>query len=156
MYLPTKNLEGKAKAINAVHAAGNELAPLLVLRLAEGYKLKDDRRLYKKDRDALNDIIKARNNEGLHIYIDENGYSICLRIKAHYTDDPGKEYSSTSYINDYIYLANVSENEIHEPEPREMITADEMRAKESEIMDIDAKIRELETRKSGLKLKLYL
>lgn len=80
----------------------NQVTPLLIARLAEGFKVKNDYSFYTRDSKELRSIIAACKPSGSNIraYIKESEYSIYLYVDASYRTG---EYGC-AYINRSIYL----------------------------------------------------
>ena len=105
-----ETLRNRAKCIERVHTYINKVAPALIVRLEQGFKLKTDGMLYQKDADEMRAIAsdyKKYGGEGWtdksSAYVRTDQYSIWLEVTDTYTEY-GFHSESTSYYKRTAYI----------------------------------------------------
>ena len=158
-------LERRAACMNRVHKYVNEVVPVLVALLENGFKLTNSYQLYQKDKDRLDNAKDTvcqpalsqgtQGRRGSSAYIRSDEYNITLEVSDNY---PAKYHShdSSSYSSDYykktIYLWNNRDKcpaqTVTPWEPLDHINYIDMINASNELIQVEAEI-------SGLQDKAY-
>jgi len=127
--------KGKAKAINELNKYLNEVAPLVIARLSEGFRLNTSGQLFKKDDEAIKAILADRPSKQIRIYLDVGQFSMYLRIDTNFQADKARDDGgyTCAYYKDYAYVYDVQNSEPKGYEPRKMVIPAQLDKAESDI-----------------------
>ena len=129
-------------AKNELALAVNTLVPKITERLREGYSLKQNGELYKKDGDALRAIITPSlhpKGKYMQIYVDSNEYTLRVCFKTSYqTSD-----ETCSYLEHDAYIVSHRERNFVEHVPLAIVTVEQFR-------EAKARLRYLEEQRQGI------
>jgi hypothetical protein len=147
--------KNKSIAMNNVHTALNKLIPLLIVEAEKGFSLKNDRTLYKKDKERFQAIIAQFNGNGIHLYMSVGYNSLEIKARCHYKDGFADRtgYTPHSSYDHTVYFWDVEKSQ-STFNPLPLIDYQEIKSAKLRIQEIDKLISELKSEKSSLQHKI--
>lgn len=143
-------LKNRAECINKVHTYLNETAKEIQEELAKGFRINNDFRLYKKDKERIDAIIDKRPH--FRAILKTNEYSIALWVDDNYQNTPN--YPSGGYGCCYygktVYLWDNNSNKPYELKALPLTSCKELENAEIELREVEDKISSLRSRKYEL------
>jgi hypothetical protein len=147
----------KSVAINKVHIALNELVPLLIVEAEKGFSLKNDRTLYKKDKERFQSVIEQFKDNDVHfpLYMSVGYNSLEIKARCYYENRFADRSGCTprSSYEHTVYFWDIEKNE-STFKPLPLIDHQEIKAAKLRIQEIDKLISELKSEKSSLQHKI--
>jgi hypothetical protein len=147
--------KNKSIAMNKVHTTLNKMVPLLVVEAEKGFSLKNDRTLYKKDKERFQAVIDQFKDNSIHLYMSVGYNSLEIKAKCHYKDGFADRsgYTPQSSYENTAYFWDINQNKsIFSPLP--LIDHQEIKSAKIRIQEIDKLISELKSEKSSLQHKI--
>jgi hypothetical protein len=147
--------KNKSIAMNKVHTTLNKIVPFLVVEAEKGFSFKNDRTLYKKDKERFQAIIDQCKDNGIHLFMSVGYNSLEIKAKCHYkdgfTDRSG--YTPQSSYDHTVYFWDIEKSQ-STFNPLPLIDYQEIKAAKIRIQEIDKLISELKSEKSSLQHKI--
>lgn len=148
--------KNKADAMNAVNKALFEAATELQKIAIEGFKLKADGTLYKKDKERFFDALKPISKKhGIHINFIKGYGSFRVTAQKSFIDClPDRTgYQKTSNYSDDVYFFDINENKPIDFKLT-LVDGSEIERKKNRLKEVEKLISDLESEKSRLKIEL--
>jgi len=149
--LKLKNDTAYVEARNELVVYVNKVVPLLIERLAKGYKIKaSGDELFKKEANELKEIIEFNKSSRISAFFRVSEQSIYLSVRTcslvDWNDKNG--VMGSRYITKEIYLASPISNHLNDSfKPLEKITV-------KQLHDAEAKLEKLETQASKIRSEI--
>jgi hypothetical protein len=145
----------KSVAMNKVHIALNDIVPLLIVEAEKGFSLKNDRTLYKKDKERFQTIIDQFNGNGIYLFMSVGYNSLEIKARCHYKDGFADRsgYTPQSSYEHTVYFWDIEKSQFTF-NPLPLIDYQEIKASKIRIQEIDKLISDLKSEKSSLQHKI--
>jgi len=141
-------LENRAECINKVHTYINDTMPELIKAFAQGYKLNNDNRLHKKDKERINAILDKRTH--FRAFLETSQYSIVLNADDHYQ----VAQFGCNYYKQYVYVWDHQAGKPYDFKPLPMTSTKELEQAQKELAKLED--QKYEIRKKISKLERLL
>ena len=145
-----KKFNSKIKAYNEMAMVINEIVPAIIDRLSQGFKIKADGELFKKDNDDIKKLLEPTRERGITSWLDCRHSYIAVRFKRPYYFDGGNDW-----LDEFYYVARM-DGSIMTFEPEETINIDEALENRNAVSIMRDQISELESQISICKTRYKL
>ena len=154
-----KNLIDRSyiNAKNELSRTVNSLIPKIADRLKEGYSLKQDGTLFKKDADALKAIIEPSlhpKGKYMQIYVVSSEYTlrVCIRTRYQTSEETCAYIEHNAYVVSHKGHNSIEPNFI-EHVPFEEVTVEQFREAKAQLKDLEDQRQKIASETSKLKHK---